>query len=53
MKIVLDANVVNDKGPLVLKQLPSQETTVMRSVRKYFYPFAGFSGKRLKYSCFI
>jgi len=29
MKIVLDANVVNDKGPLLLKQLPSQESTGM------------------------
>ena len=53
MKIVLDANVVNEKGPLVLKGLPSQETTVMRSVRKYFYPFDGFSGRILKYPCFL
>jgi len=53
MKIVLDANVVNDRGPLLLKQLPSQETPVMWSVRKYFYPFDGFSGKILKYSCFV
>lgn len=53
MKIVLDANVVNEKGMLILEQLPSQETTVMWSVRKYFYPFDGSSGKILEHSCFV
>ncbi|RLB27354.1 MAG: hypothetical protein DRG66_05610 [Deltaproteobacteria bacterium] len=47
------ASILPEKGALVLKQLPSQETTVMRSVRKYFYPFDGFSGKTLEYSCFV